>query len=351
MDRVSSVMIFEVFIPSHDPEGFDVSLRVEARNWMEALRLGLQRTYSVDMPVRNVFCDIRSDDLIHVTDLASRRVFRIERVGDAPTTAPRERFRHPQEFPAVDARLQASWAEVEPPRSPSGEVLGFRDSSGRLRAIGGRAFDPALAAPEASLRVVEESVTPTQRFEALRPVRNQEIPPSAELAESTMERVFLEVAGIAAGGAGSTLEQTVSFALDLAMRSVPADAGSVLFTDESGTFLYFAAARGPKADELLAAGYRVPLDQGLVGFCARVGVSLAVSDAGDDPRFFRDISEQLGYPTRSVLCAPIESAGRAFGVIELLNRRDGASFATSQLAVLTYIAEQLGRYLESRGVD
>ena len=31
-------MEFEVFIPSNDPDGFDVTLRVGAENWMQALK-------------------------------------------------------------------------------------------------------------------------------------------------------------------------------------------------------------------------------------------------------------------------------------------------------------------------
>lgn len=136
------------------------------------------------------------------------------------------------------------------------------------------------------------------------------------------------------------------FLLDLAMEKIPAESGSVYVADLNRRDLTFAAARGPKSKELLALGLRVPMGRGFVGFCAQEGVAVAISDAQRDPRFFRDISERLGYETRSVLTTPIIAGGRTLGAMQLLNKKGSSSFTHGELSILHYVAHQAALYLE-----
>jgi GAF domain-containing protein len=161
------------------------------------------------------------------------------------------------------------------------------------------------------------------------------------LAETLLEDVFLEMQEIYEPG--RTLQEIIDFILDLSISKIASEAGSILFADINGRDLYFAAARGSKADEIM--GFRIPMGEGIVGFCATNGVALAVSDVGSDPRFYKHISEKLNYPTRSLLCAPIEFEGRVYGAIELVNRRGGPVYTTNELNVLVYISQQIGQYL------
>ena len=72
------------------------------------------------------------------------------------------------------------------------------------------------------------------------------------------------------------------------------------FSDISDDDLQFVAATGPKASEVMK--FRVPMGQGIVGFAAQEGVSLAVSDVEKDDRFYKDISDKIGYPVIIVDC-------------------------------------------------
>ena len=127
------------------------------------------------------------------------------------------------------------------------------------------------------------------------------------------------------------------------MEKMPAESGAVLFADVNGRELYFATARGPKAEEVM--DFRVPMGKGIAGFCAREGVSLAISDAQVDPRFYRGISEALNYQTQSLVCAPIQHEGRVYGCLELLNRQNGSTFSSSEVNALTYIGKQFAEYI------
>jgi GAF domain-containing protein len=140
-------------------------------------------------------------------------------------------------------------------------------------------------------------------------------------------------------------DRGLAFLLDLAMEKVRCDAGSVLIERFQSGELAFAVARGPKADEIVKQGLAVPWGRGIVGFCAQENVSLAVSDAEKDPRFYRGVSEAVGYETRSALCAPIVAGGRVRGAMELLNKSAGA-FEPGDLAVLSYLAHKAGELLE-----
>gem|GEM_PF-845645 len=85
---------FEVFIPSLEAGAPGITLTLEAPNWIGALRTGLQNIGEGQSSISNVMCDIKEDNSIHVTDVASHRVFRLREVPKPgatttpPTTAP-----------------------------------------------------------------------------------------------------------------------------------------------------------------------------------------------------------------------------------------------------------------------
>lgn len=99
------------------------------------------------------------------------------------------------------------------------------------------------------------------------------------------------------------------------------DAGSLLMRDDETGDLEFVMTL--EAGEEKLAGVRVPRGQGVVGHVAESQRYEIVHDAQNDPRFYRQISESVGYVTRSILCVPMVVKGRTIGVIELLNKRDG----------------------------
>ncbi len=71
---------FEVFIPGKQAGTPAMTLTVEAPNWIGALRTGLSNIGEGQESISNVMCDIKEDNSIHVTDVASHRVFRLREV-------------------------------------------------------------------------------------------------------------------------------------------------------------------------------------------------------------------------------------------------------------------------------
>lgn len=132
---------------------------------------------------------------------------------------------------------------------------------------------------------------------------------------------------------------------DLCMEAVNCEAGSILEVDEKKGDLFFVAARGEKAEDVLK--FRVPMGKGIAGYCAETSETLAVSDVQKDPRFFKEISDALKFETRSILCMPINIRGKVYGVIEWINKRGNDIFTADDLELLREIAHGAGALIEN----
>lgn len=124
-----------------------------------------------------------------------------------------------------------------------------------------------------------------------------------------------------------------------AVRVIDATAGSLMLVDENAEELEFQVAVGPGADEIKQ--FRVPLGQGVAGFTASTGQALAIADTSQDTRFARQIAEGSGYVPKNLLCVPLLLRGDVIGVMELLDKRGGATpFTPGDTAVLSSFGEQ-----------
>jgi two-component system, NtrC family, sensor histidine kinase KinB len=99
------------------------------------------------------------------------------------------------------------------------------------------------------------------------------------------------------------------------------EAGSLLLIDDSTGDLEFVMTIEGGEEKL--AGVRVPVGQGIVGGVIQTRQWVIVHDVRSDPRFYRKVSDDLNFETRSILCVPMIAKGRVIGAIELLNKIDG----------------------------
>ena len=136
------------------------------------------------------------------------------------------------------------------------------------------------------------------------------------------------------------------FILDLALRTIKAEAGSVILSDINSALsdLYFAAAVGRVADQLTSI--RIPRGKGIVGFSVEAGCALAVSDVDKNPNFYRRVAEKTGFDTRSILCVPVQFNDRTYGAIELVNKVGSNRWSAGEVSVVVFLAQKLGEYLD-----
>src|SRR5437016_4075084 len=88
---------------------------------------------------------------------------------------------------------------------------------------------------------------------------------------------------------------------------------SVLLLDDVSKELVLYVAGGEAPPSVQAKSFRVPLDAGLTGHCARTGETVVANDVGRDGRYITG-----PYPkTQSEMCVPIRIKQRIVGVLDL----------------------------------
>lgn len=378
---------YEVHIPAASQGGFNITLKVNAENWMAALKAGMQKLGEQGSVSSNVMVDVQEDQSIHITDNMSGRVFRIRELSDEeaaiaqvkrpsqirPAVPKRPEVKTDPGLPAVAdnaktlvglapavdtnktmpampaeevARVQAaikaqeakkasSEAPTEPPPKP------YRSSS--PSRVGSKS-SPRIEVKNEDVEELEHPVKPVTA-----PIGRQRSSPNftegKQSAEEVLADVFMRITEIADQ---KEIAEAMQFVLDLATEKVPCEAGSVLRADLATGDLTFVAATGPRAKELLKSKVVIPAGTGISGFCSFEGVSVAVSDVQKDPRFYSLIAEKFDFETRSLLCAPMMTHGRSFGCLQLINRKGGPQFAEHEVGVLAYLAHQAALYLNNR---
>lgn len=124
-----------------------------------------------------------------------------------------------------------------------------------------------------------------------------------------------------------------------------AEASSLLLLDELTGALRFHVAKGAAAGGL--ANVTIEMGKGIVGTVAHGGKPLLIADAYADPRFDRSNDERTGFRTRSLLTVPMLSKGVTIGVVQVVNKRDAASFTEDDLQLLEAFAAQAAVSLEN----
>jgi phosphoserine phosphatase RsbU/P len=129
-----------------------------------------------------------------------------------------------------------------------------------------------------------------------------------------------------------------------AVAVLGAEAGSLLVVDDETQDLVFVLAHGRIPRESLA-GVLVPTGKGIAGWVAAHRQATIVNNAPTDDRFYNTIDNQLQFSTNSILAVPIIGNGNVLGVIEVLNKRDGAPFGKTDQMLLSLLCRFAGEVL------
>ena len=150
---------------------------------------------------------------------------------------------------------------------------------------------------------------------------------------------------------GSLLNSTLNLAevLDLIMRHANQVTNSVastlmLIDDKTGE-LVFSIPTGPKADKL--TDIRIPRGKGIAGWVAEHEQPVLITNAQDDSRFYPEIDKLSGFKTKAILCVPLKAKTRLIGVLEVINKVDGTSFAEEDIQLLNIFGHQAAVAIEN----
>jgi len=113
------------------------------------------------------------------------------------------------------------------------------------------------------------------------------------------------------------LDQLLELIIETATRMMDAKASSLLLLDPKTQKLYFKVATGEKKDDVKQ--FEIDLGQGIAGHVAQTGESLLIPNVSEDPRWYKEISESIGFETRSIACVPMKVRGETIGVVEIID--------------------------------
>ncbi|MCF8110403.1 MAG: sigma 54-interacting transcriptional regulator [Desulfobacteraceae bacterium] len=133
------------------------------------------------------------------------------------------------------------------------------------------------------------------------------------------------------------LNRLLELILESGARMMRARASSLLLMDPKTQRLNFRVATGAKKNEIKQFSLRV--GEGIAGHVALKGEPLLIGDVSADSRWYRQISDQIGFKTYSIACVPLKVEGKVLGVVEFINKEGGGSFQESDLELMNVFSE------------
>jgi Nif-specific regulatory protein len=133
------------------------------------------------------------------------------------------------------------------------------------------------------------------------------------------------------------LDQLLELIVETATHMMDAKASSLLLLDEKTKRLYFKVATGEKKEDVKK--FEIELGQGIAGHVAKTGEPVLISDVRKDPRWYKEISESIGFETHSIACVPMKMKGKIIGVVEIIDKADGTDIVERDIKMLGVLAE------------
>ena len=382
---------YNVFVPARKGSDMpDLSIKVEASNWLVALKESLRQIGEQGDALANIVCETGPDGSLRIADPGSKRVFVIRQAAEAEGD---DDLVKEAERRAAESRAEAEEAAAVTQQTAS-----------QLRDVEDRISGPATKEIPAAMKVaVEPAAAPEPGpdpaiLEAQRKLEEEKARLEAELAaaRATLEAAANKAAEEATGVLGKvevkernkevkdewddlddwydgdepeekTVDNIVADVflatddlheqeeaaaaakiLNLANQHVEAEASSIFFSDMNSALkdLVIVEASGPVANKI--KGIHVPVGKGIVGFCVQNGVKLTVNSVQQNPNFYGKLDQEFGFRTYSILCVPIQHDSRTYGAIELINKKGDGKWTTTDANVLESLGIILGKAIQTR---
>jgi len=131
------------------------------------------------------------------------------------------------------------------------------------------------------------------------------------------------------------LEALLQLITATATELLECEAASILLYDEKNPRLFFAAATG--SDPAKLAEIPVPIGGSLAGTIFRTNHPMILNDVQEDPRHYSIVADHIKFKVKTLLGVPMPIKERTMGVLEAVNKHDGA-FTESDVSILSVIA-------------
>lgn len=133
-------------------------------------------------------------------------------------------------------------------------------------------------------------------------------------------------------------------AIEAAVRLLEVEAGSLILIDHESGDLFFEVALGDKGEKVKEV--RLRKGEGIAGWVAEKGEAVIVHDVQSDQRFSKAADICSAFKTREILCVPVKSKDKIFGVLEAINKKQGI-FDNEDKETLMALANQVAIAIEN----
>jgi adenylate cyclase len=132
-----------------------------------------------------------------------------------------------------------------------------------------------------------------------------------------------------------TLDDILETLVTITSNELGAERSTIFLNDTQTGELYSRVAQGG-----IVRRIRMFNNAGIAGHVFTTGESIIVDDAYADERFNREIDQQTGFETRSILCVPIRTVrDEVIGVVQALNKKEG-KFSQADRILLEAMVQQ-----------
>jgi signal transduction histidine kinase len=161
-----------------------------------------------------------------------------------------------------------------------------------------------------------------------------------------LERLLEVVRGLTTAPDLESFLQTI---ITEASEMTDSELASILEYDEETKELRFLSTIWFDRDVLRPIG--VPLEGSIAGWVFSKGQPLIIQDTRADQRHFKTIDLATKHNTHSIAAVPIIVRGDAVGVLEALNKRDGAHYTEEDLAILATLGALAGQAMRNVNLE
>lgn len=140
------------------------------------------------------------------------------------------------------------------------------------------------------------------------------------------------------------LSEVLELVLDELRRLLDVSASSIWLIDPTTRDLVCRQATGPRAETV--RGWRISVDQGIVGWTAKNDQSVIITDAQTDERHFPGVDRSTGMPMRSIVSVPLRVKHEVIGVIQAVDEMP-ARFDASSLRLIELLANSAAIAVEN----
>jgi GAF domain-containing protein len=133
------------------------------------------------------------------------------------------------------------------------------------------------------------------------------------------------------------LDELLRQIMTSAAELLGAETSSLLLVDPETGDLNINVATGESGAEVTKR--QVPAHQGIAGWVVDNGEAAVVESPKDDPRFYAVMDQAIQFETRNMIAVPLKARDETIGVVEVINKRDGA-FTDLDLELAGALANQ-----------